>query len=52
MRETTLWRLIEIKMEILIQCVPAFLLAMHWSGLRAVPTLVGLGLGPIEVVGG
>ena len=28
--EITLWRLIELKMELLIQCVPAFLLAIHW----------------------
>ncbi len=40
--QLTLWRLIELKMELLIQCVPAFLLAMHWSGLRAGPTFWGL----------
>jgi Na+/proline symporter len=38
----TLWRLIELKMELLIQCVPAFLLAIHWRGLRARSTLLGL----------
>jgi len=41
----TLWRLIELKMELLIQCVPAFLLALHWRGLRAGPVFVGLCLG-------
>jgi Na+/proline symporter len=44
-RDVTLWGLIELKMELLIQCVPAFLLALHWSGLRAGPTLVGAALG-------
>ena len=41
----TLWRLIELKMELLIQCVPAFLVALHWSGLRAQGVLAGLCLG-------
>jgi Na+/proline symporter len=44
-RDVTLWGLIELKMELLIQCVPAFLLGLHWSGLRAGPTLVGALLG-------
>jgi len=43
----TLWRLIELKMELLIQCVPAFLIAIHWSRLRAGPTLLGIGLGTL-----
>ena len=34
-RDVTLWGLIELKMELLIQCVPVFLLALHWRGLRA-----------------
>ena len=46
----TLWRLIELKMELLIQCVPAFLLAIHWAGLRARATLVGLVVGSGFVV--
>lgn len=60
--QLTLWRLIELKMELLIQCVPAFLMAMHWSGLRAWPTFWGLcagtfasaamALGGIKTVGG
>jgi hypothetical protein len=44
-RDVTLWGLIELKMELLIQCVPAFLLGLHWAGLRAGPTLVGALLG-------
>jgi SSS family solute:Na+ symporter len=43
--DLTLWRLIELKMELLIQCVPAFLVALHWRGLRAAPTLAGLLVG-------
>ncbi|MBW2271677.1 MAG: sodium:solute symporter family protein [Deltaproteobacteria bacterium] len=50
-RELTLWRLIELKMELLIQCVPAFLLALHWRGLRAAPTLAGLVAGTCFGVG-
>jgi Na+/proline symporter len=41
-RDITLWRLIEIKMELLIQCVPAFLLALHWRRLDATATLAGV----------
>ena len=50
-RELTLWRLIELKMELLIQCVPAFLVAIHWSRLAAGPTLLGLVLGTLFGVG-
>jgi SSS family transporter len=38
----TIWRLIELKMELLIQCVPAFLLAIHWKHFRAYPAFWGL----------
>ncbi len=47
----TLWRLIELKMELLIQCVPAFLIAIHWRGLRAGPTLAGIVIGTV-IAGG
>lgn len=50
-RELTLWRLIELKMELLIQCAPAFFLALHWSRLAAAPTLVGLVVGTLFGVG-
>ncbi len=50
-RDVTLWRLIELKMEILIQCVPAFLLALHWSKQTATATLMGLVVGTILSVG-
>ena len=41
----TLWKLIELKMDVLIQCAPAFLVALHWRGLRAGPALAGLAAG-------
>ena len=47
----TLWRLIELKMELLIQCAPAFLLALHWRRLRALPCLVGVIVGTL-IAGG
>jgi len=50
-REVTLWRLIELKMELLIQCAPAFLLAMHWRRLTAGATLAGLAVGTCFSVG-
>ena len=50
-RELTLWRLIELKMELLIQCVPAFLIALHWSRLRTGPVLAGLLVGTFLAVG-
>ncbi|MBC8188691.1 MAG: hypothetical protein H8E78_10905 [Proteobacteria bacterium] len=50
-RELTLWRLIELKMELLIQCVPAFLIALHWHRLRAGPTLAGILVGTIFSAG-
>jgi Na+/proline symporter len=50
-RELTLWRLIELKMELLIQCVPAYLIALHWSRLRAGPVLAGIVVGTLFSVG-
>jgi Na+/proline symporter len=47
----SLWRLIELKMELLIQCVPAFLLALHWRAQRADATLAGLVVGTLLSVG-
>ena len=44
-REITLWGLVELKMELLIQCVPAFLIAIHSSRLRAGPLLLGFAVG-------
>ena len=50
--EVTLWRLIEFKMELLIQCVPAFLLALHWRKLSAGPAFLGLLVGTAVAMGG
>jgi Na+/proline symporter len=51
LEDFSLWRLIELKMELLIQCVPAFLLAIHWRGQRADATLAGLVVGTVLSVG-
>jgi Na+/proline symporter len=51
-RDVTLWGLIELKMELLIQCVPAFLVAIHWRGLRAGPATAGLVVGSLVVIAG
>jgi Na+/proline symporter len=51
-REVTLWGVIELKMELLIQCVPVFLLAIRWPGMRARPALLGLVVGTaIAIIG-
>lgn len=50
-RDVTLWRLIELKMELLIQCVPAFLVGLHWRRLSAGATLAGLLVGTAFAVG-
>ena len=46
-RDVSLWGLIELKMELLIQCVPVFLLALHWRGLRSGPALAGIVAGSL-----
>jgi Na+/proline symporter len=48
----TLWRLIELKMELLIQCVPAFVLGARWPRLREGPVFAGLVVGTAIAVGG
>jgi Na+/proline symporter len=50
-RDVTLWRLIELKMELLIQCVPAFLMGIHWGRQRADATLAGILIGTLFAVG-
>ena len=50
-RDLTLWRLIELKMELLIQCVPAFLIAIHWRRMNAGATLAGIVVGTTFAVG-
>jgi Na+/proline symporter len=51
-RDVTLWGLIELKMELLIQCAPAFLLALHWRRLRADAAFAGLLIGCAVAVTG
>jgi len=51
-RDVTLWGVIELKMELLIQCVPVFLVALHWRGFRARPALAGLLAGTAIAVAG
>ncbi len=51
-RDVTLWGIIELKMELLIQCVPAFLLALHWRRLRADAAFTGLAVGSAIAVAG
>jgi Na+/proline symporter len=51
-RDVTLWGLIELKMELLVQCVPAFLLALHWPRLRADAACAGLVVGTLMAISG
>ncbi len=51
MPKLSLWRLIELKMEILIQCAPAFLVAIHWKRFSARAALCGLVVGTTVAVG-
>jgi solute:Na+ symporter, SSS family len=40
--QTSLITLLDRKFDVLVQLVPAFMLGIHWSGLKAGPTLAGL----------
>jgi len=51
-RNVTLWGFIELKMELLVQCVPSFLIALHWSRLRARPAAWGLAAGTLIAMAG
>ena len=51
LEDLSLWRLLELKMELLLQCVPAFLMAIHWQQQRADATLIGLVVGTTFSVG-
>ena len=41
-RDVSLWRLVELKLELLLQCFPAIVLALHWKKVKAFPILTGL----------
>jgi SSS family solute:Na+ symporter len=45
--QTSLITLLDRKFDVLVQLVPAFMLGIHWSGLKAGPTLAGLVAGLI-----
>jgi SSS family solute:Na+ symporter/sodium/pantothenate symporter len=48
---TTLWGLIEFKMELLIQISPLFILGVTWPRFQTRPALLGLVLGAATAVG-
>ena len=51
--QVTLWRLIELKMELLVQCVPAFVLGARSARLREDAVFVGLLVGSaIAIIAG
>ncbi|MFK0571956.1 sodium:solute symporter [Endozoicomonas sp.] len=41
-RDITLWRLMELKLELLIQCFPAVVIALHWRKVSSAPVMAGL----------
>ena len=47
LKGTTLVQLLDQKFDLLVQLAPAFFLGLHWSGLRARPTLAGLAAGTV-----
>ena len=40
--KSSLLKLLDRKFDLLIQLVPAFMISIHWRGMRSVPTLIGL----------
>ncbi|WP_252178240.1 sodium:solute symporter family protein [Endozoicomonas sp. 4G] len=48
-RDITLWRLIVIKLELLVQCFPAFVIALHLPKIRSGAVLCGLITGVVIV---
>ncbi|WP_461536496.1 sodium:solute symporter family protein [Spongorhabdus nitratireducens] len=49
-RDITLWRLLEFKLELLIQCFPTFVIALHYRRLPAQPYLAGLVCGLVFLI--
>lgn len=45
--KASLLKLLDRKFDMLIQLVPAFMLSIHWKGMRALPTFIGLVVGVI-----
>ncbi len=50
-REMTLIKLLDRKFDLLIQLAAAFFVGLHWSRLRATPTLLGIIAGLVVVFG-
>ncbi len=40
--KASLLKLLDRKFDLLIQLVPAFMISIHWKGMRSVPTFIGL----------
>ena len=47
---STIWSIIQIKLELLCQLAPAFFLGLHWSNLRGGPVLAGLVTGTVTAI--
>jgi Na+/proline symporter len=50
LKEQTIWRLLEIKLEILCQIAPAVMLGLHMPKLRGLAVLAGLVAGTVIAV--
>ncbi len=50
-RDMTLIKLLDRKFDLLVQLAPAFFIGLHWSRLRATPTLLGIFAGLAVVFG-
>jgi solute:Na+ symporter, SSS family len=48
--DKTIWWFIQIKVELLVQGLPAILLGLYWKGLRTSPTMWGFVVGTLVVV--
>lgn len=49
--KASLIKLLDRKFDILIQLVPAFMLSIHWRGMQAMPTFIGIVIGLIVSLG-
>ncbi len=45
--KASLLQLLDRKFDLLVQCVPAFMLGLHWRGLATLPVVTGLAVGVI-----
>lgn len=49
--ESSIWLLILLKLELMVQLSPVFLLGVHWRRLGAAPAFVGMLLGTLVTLG-